>query len=184
MGTTRAPASSGMQSSPQWQRRSGWGLSFPVWLQSSHFHCVHLGGAPALDLTGPEHRAVIHTAAGEEPCEGEDTSARCSAGPLPLSSPPHPHSLESCPHPPHGPSKWRERTGRASGVPLWHTSPAQLFPPLLPALGQAKQGDNPPLIWSKPQPPDDTCPCPPVTAYPSLPLSLCCCCFFCLQCPF
>lgn len=51
----------------------GRGLSLPAWLRASHFHCVHLGGAPALDFTGPQLRAVIHTAAGEEPCEGEDT---------------------------------------------------------------------------------------------------------------
>lgn len=48
------------------------GLSLPVRLRPSHFHCVHLGGAPALGLTGPQLGAEIHTAAGEEPCEGED----------------------------------------------------------------------------------------------------------------
>lgn len=36
-------------------------------LRALHLHGVHFGGAPALDLTGPENRAVVHTAASEDP---------------------------------------------------------------------------------------------------------------------
>lgn len=51
-------------------------------LRALHLHGVHLGGAPALDLTGPTDRAVVHAAAGEDPWRAELT-----VGILPLTTP-------------------------------------------------------------------------------------------------
>lgn len=47
-------------------------------------HRVHLRWAPALDLAGPQHRAVVDAAAGEDPCAGGAEIAGCTLGPSPL----------------------------------------------------------------------------------------------------
>lgn len=91
----------------------------------SHFHRVHLGGAPALDLAGPEHRAVVHAAAREDPCRGEPhILGACLALCYSLT----PTHLSSGTTLIQGPCRWRGQRGRAGEVDLWYRSPAKLLP--------------------------------------------------------
>lgn len=91
---------------PAGRAELGWVLFPPALLGSLHLHRVHLGGAPALDFTGPELRAVVHAAAREDPCEGGARTARCTPGPSPL-PPPTPPSGTHPPQSTQGPCRWR-----------------------------------------------------------------------------
>lgn len=146
---------------PQRSRRAGVGSPFCLRLGSSHFHRVHLGGAPALDLTGAELRAEIHAAAGEDPCEVRTDMLRACwpfDAPHPHPTPPHRRpTYPRPPFPPRGGLQWTERTGGAEEVPLWHISSAGLSPPLLPgSRPRQRRGDSPALTAAKAKPPEGT----------------------------
>ena len=89
---------------------------------SLRLHCVHLCRAPALDLAGPELRAVVDAAASEDPCESGAAIAGCmpSPSPLPLSPsgmPPNTH------RDPAGGGKGQAGPGRWTGGPVLLRAP-------------------------------------------------------------
>ena len=89
---------------------------------SLRLHCVHLCRAPALDLAGPELRAVVDAAAGEDPCEGGAAIAGCMPGPSPL--PPSPSGTPpNTPRDPAGGGKGQAGPGRGTGGPVLLRAP-------------------------------------------------------------
>lgn len=106
-------------------------------------HRVHLRRAPALDLAGPQGRAVVDAAAGEDPCEGGAAIAGCT----PSSSPRPPLPIRDAPQHTQGPGRRRERPGQGGGPGPCAPQTPPSWPPQ-PWTGQTEGTTHPSRVPS------------------------------------
>ena len=129
-------------------------------------HRVHLCWAPALDLAGPQCRAVVDAATGEDPCEGGAAFAGCTPG----SSPRPSLRIREVPQHTQGPRRRRERPGQGGGPGAPCSSDSSLL--ASPALDRQTEGTTHPSHVPS-----------PFTVGSFLPPSLGCLCASCLEHP-